>query len=104
MSSYIVLIPKIDELALLKDFRSITIGNVIYRLLMKILATRLQRHMVIVISSYQTAFLRGRSISDNAILVREILHSFGNIEYQEKVFLLKADVAKAFDTVRWEFV
>lgn len=80
MDSNLVLIPKIDEPIEPKDFRPITIGNIMYRLLMKIPVARLQKHMRMVISSYHTAFLKGRSISDNVILVREVLHSFGSLE------------------------
>lgn len=103
MASHIMLIPKIDEPTVPKEFKPITVGNVMYRLLMKIVAGRLQKHMGNIISRSQTAFLKGRSISDNE-LVREVLHSFGSIEYKEEAFLLKADIAKAFDTVRWSFV
>lgn len=104
MGSNIALIPKIEEPNSPKDYRPITIGNVMYRLLMKIITTRLQKHMGIIISNSQTAFLKGRCISDNVILVREILHSFGSSEYKEEGFMLKADIAKAFDTVRWSFI
>lgn len=104
LKSHIVLIPKVEEPTLPKDYRPITVGNILYRLLMKILANRVQHHMGSLISNSQTAFLKGRCISDNTVLVREILHSFGLRSYKEKAFLLKADVNKAFDTVHWPFI
>ncbi|XP_078168462.1 uncharacterized protein LOC144562969 [Carex rostrata] len=60
--------------------------------------------MATLISNNQTAFIKGRNITDNTVLVREILHSFQSRNYIEKSFLLKADITKAFDTVKWSFV
>ena len=104
LNSRIVLIPKIEEPKTPKDYRPITVGNIIYRLLMKIIANRLQPHMTALISNNQTAFIRNRNIADNTILVREILHSFQSRSYKENAFMLKADITKAFDTVKWPFV
>ena len=36
--------------------------------------------------------------------MREVIHSFNTPNFKQKAFLLKADVNKAFDTVRWKFV
>lgn len=57
-----------------------------------------------VISKNQTVFLKGRSTADNTILMKEVVHSFNNSSYKEEAFLLKTDINKAFDTVRWDFV
>lgn len=99
LACHIILIPKTEDPKTPKDYRPLTIGNTTYRLLMKLLANRLQRHMDEVISPNQSAFLRGRNIADNTILVREILQSFGSARYHEKSFMLKADIGKAFDTL-----
>lgn len=71
---------------------------------MKIITSRLQVHMQKIISTNQTAFLKNRCIADNTILMREIIHSFNSNGYGEKAFLLKANINKAFDMVRWDFV
>ena len=104
LASKMILIPKVKDPKTPKDYRPITIGNIIYRLLMKIIANKLQPHMGRVISKNQTAFLKGRSIADNTILMKEVVHSFNMSAYKEEAFLLKADINKAFDMVRWEFV
>lgn len=104
LPSYIVLIPKINEAEKPKYYRPITVGNITYRLLMKLVAQRLQPHMKNLISTEQTAFLKGRNITDNTILAREIIHSFNSSSYNEEAFMLKADVNKAFDTVQWHFI
>lgn len=104
LSSQIILIPKNDQPTTPRDYRPITVGNVVYRLLMKIIASRLQKHMQTVISKNQTAFLKNRCIADNTILIREVIHSFNSNGYENQDFLLKADINKAFDMVRWNFV
>lgn len=104
MKSNIVLIPKVDDPDSPNQYRPLTIGNILYRLLMKLVATRLQKHVKVLISNTQTTFVKGRCISDNTILVREVIHSFNSQKYKEKSFLLKVDINKAFDTVRWEFI
>lgn len=66
---------------------------------MKMVTNRLQPHMGKIISGNQVTCLKGRNISDNTILVRELIHSFGLKKYKAKSFMLKADVNKAFDTL-----
>lgn len=79
-------------------------GNTVYRLLMKLLANRIQPHIAKLISTNQSAFIKGRNIADNTILVREIIQSFESRSYKEKAFMLKSDISKAFDTLRWDFL
>ncbi|KAJ4757665.1 RNA-directed DNA polymerase (reverse transcriptase)-related family protein [Rhynchospora pubera] len=100
----VVLIPKNNEPESPSDYRPLSIGNVLYRLTMKIIAERLRPYMRKIISHEQTAFVKGKCISDNIILVREILHSFRQQNFKQKAFLLKADITKAFDKLNWQFL
>ncbi|KAJ4794364.1 RNA-directed DNA polymerase (reverse transcriptase)-related family protein [Rhynchospora pubera] len=100
----VVLIPKKEEPETPAEFRPISIGTVLYRLVMKIIANRLRPFLKNVISDEQTAFMKGRHIADNILLVKEILHSFGSKNYKQEAFLLKADITKAFDMLNWEFL
>lgn len=54
-----------------------------------------------IISKAQTAFVPGREIAENVILLQEIIHSFKKPIRGEQQFVLKADLAKAFDRVSW---
>ncbi|KAJ4745251.1 RNA-directed DNA polymerase (reverse transcriptase)-related family protein [Rhynchospora pubera] len=100
----VTLIPKVDEPETPSQYRPIGIGNVTYRLLMKLVANRLRPYMRNVISIEQNAFIKGRTISDNVILVKEVLHSFKQRGYHQLAFMLKADVSKAFDKLEWVFL
>ncbi|KAM0824886.1 hypothetical protein ACQ4PT_069905 [Festuca glaucescens] len=98
----ITLLPKKEGAVDLKDFRPISLVHSFARLLTKVLARRLAPRMPELVDSNQSAFIRGRCIQDNFLLVRnsaKLLHS-------RKIpsFLLKVDVAKAFDSISWSFL
>lgn len=71
--SIIALVPKSSNVSSLIDVRPISCCNVIYKVIAKILATRLAHALTDIISPFQNAFLGGRCISDNINLVQELL-------------------------------
>lgn len=95
--SNMVLIPKKDNPTRVSDYRPISICNVMYKIISKILANRLKPIMHLLIHSNQVAFTPGRQISDQIILMREVLHSFGQTNFRASAFCLKSDLSKAFD-------
>ncbi|KAJ4750854.1 RNA-directed DNA polymerase (reverse transcriptase)-related family protein [Rhynchospora pubera] len=101
---HVTLIPKTDEPQTPAEYRPISIGNILYRLIMKLIARRLQPSLKQVISNEQNAFVKGRCISDNILFVKEILHSFSLSSFKQQAFMLKADVNKAFDKLEWSFL
>ena len=66
--TFIALIPKIDYLEEIKHFRPISLCNVIYKLVTKLLASRLKHLMPKLIAPTQCAFVRGRNLSNNIII------------------------------------
>jgi hypothetical protein len=52
----------------------------------------------------QKAFIEGRRISDNIIIAQEITHSFQLSSWNHQAFMLKIDLAKAFDRLEWSFI
>ena len=63
---------------------------------------RLAPHMNSLVSKSQSAFIKKRSIHDNFMSVRCVVHRF----YRSKTATLffKLDITKAFDSVRWEYL
>ena len=86
------------------DYRPISLCNVVYKIIAKCLANRLKPHLPDYIHPSQQAFIKGRRISNNIIIAQEITHSFQLSSWKEKAFLLKIDLAKAFDRVEWNFI
>lgn len=102
--TFVVLIPKKNAPVLPQDFRPISLCNVIYKIIAKSLADRIKPFLPNKIHASQAAFIPGRHISSNIIIAQEITHSFGLTSWKHKCFLLKIDLAKAFDRIEWNFI
>ncbi|KAE8794595.1 retrotransposon protein [Hordeum vulgare] len=101
----VVLIPKVWNPERLKDLHPISLCNVVYKLVSKVLANRLKGILGEIISPNQSAFVPDRLISDNTILAYEMTHFLkrrrsGNTCYAA----LKLDMSKAYDRVEWAFL
>ncbi|XP_026383682.1 uncharacterized protein LOC113279193 [Papaver somniferum] len=102
--TYQVLIPKISNPKTPADYRPISLCNVIYTIISKILANRLKPLLPDIISPTQNAFVAGRHIHDNIIIAHEILFSMKRKKIKKALVGLKLDMSKAFDRVEWSFL
>lgn len=66
----VALIPKVKSPTLVSEFRPISLCNVIYKLVSKILANMLKGILPSIVSENQSAF-----VPDNALIALEIFHS-----------------------------
>lgn len=99
----LVLIPKAHNASKTTDFRPISCLNTLYKVIAKLLTSRLKKLLSQVISHSQSAFLPGRLLAENVLLATEIVHGYNwrNIDPRG---MLKVDLRKAFDSVRWDFI
>ena len=73
-TTFITLIPKIKHPKKVSHFRPISLCNVIYKLISKVVVNRLKKVLAQTILESQSAFLLGRLIYDNILMAFETLH------------------------------
>ncbi|WVZ58870.1 hypothetical protein U9M48_009094 [Paspalum notatum var. saurae] len=84
--------------------RPISLCNVIYKIIYSTIAKRIKKHLPSYIDKSQATFIPGRHISTNIILAQEITHSFSLKNWNQRAFMLKIDLTKAFDRIEWSFI
>ncbi|GJS60856.1 RNA-directed DNA polymerase, eukaryota [Tanacetum coccineum] len=100
--SFISLIPKISDAKFMKDFWPISLIGYQYKIVGKILANRLSMIIDDLVSSEQSAFIKGRQILDGPMILNEVLSWCNNKKKRTMIF--KVDFEKTFDSVRWDFL
>ena len=99
----LTLLPKPQkDIRYLSNWRPISLLNTDFKILAKVLASRLQKVISSIISTDQSGYIKGRCIGENIRSILDIIeHSSSKINPGLMVFL---DFEKAFDTVSWSFL
>ena len=77
----VALVPKSKNPSSIKDFRPISCCFIVYKCITKIMANRLKMFMPMLVSPNQSAFIAGKSITNNVFLAQEMVRGC------EKAFL-----------------
>ena len=103
--TFITLIPKVNNPERVSNFQPISLCNMIYKIVSKVIANRLKPMLHSIISDTQSAFIANRLITDNILIAFESLHHMKNNCIGKKGFVaLKLDMSKAYDRVEWIFL
>ena len=101
-STFLALIPKKYNPVSFMDFRPISLCNLVYKLISKIIAVRLKPFLDTHISREQFGFLKNRQIVEPIGITQETLHS---VKIKNTcALILKLDFVKAFDRVNWSYI
>ncbi|GKB17548.1 RNA-directed DNA polymerase, eukaryota, reverse transcriptase zinc-binding domain protein [Tanacetum coccineum] len=102
-ATLITLVPKIQHLTKVSEYRPIACCNVVYKCISKIISSRIQGCLDKLISINQSAFVPGRLIQDNLLITQELLKGYNRKKGPQRC-ALKIDIAKAYDTVNCRFL
>ena len=98
--TFICLIPKVKSPQKITKFRPISLCNVIYKIIYKVLANRLKRILTVVIDELQSAFVPGRLITDNVLVAFKMMHCIDQRKKgKEALMAIKLNMSKAYNRV-----
>lgn len=103
--THLRLIPKIISPKKVADYSPLALCNVIYKIISKLIAIRLQPLLGDLIAETQSAFVPKRAISDNVLITHEILHYLKTSKASKHCYMaVKTDMSKAYDRLEWDFI
>lgn len=101
----ICLVPKKLYAKRLEEFRPISLCNVAYKVISKLLSKCLKCVLPGVITETQAEFVEDRLIFDNILVAHELLHALNsNNKCSKEHIAIKTYLSKAFDRVEWSFL
>jgi hypothetical protein len=101
-STFLALIPKVNKPVTFGDYRPISLCNLCYKLIAKVIANKVKPVFSRMLSGEQLGFLKGRKILDAIGTAQECLHSIK--QKKQKALILKLDLKRAYDCVNWDFL
>lgn len=100
----VVLIAKVLKPEKITQFRPISLCNVLFKIITKTMVGRLKGVISKLVGPAQSSFIPGRLSTDNIVVVQEAVHSMQRKKGRKGWMLLKLDLEKAYDRIRWDFL
>ena len=103
--TYICLIPKVKSPQKITEYCPISLCNLSYKIISKVLANQLKKILAKVVTKSQNAFVPGRLISDNVMVAFETMHCINRRKKGKNALMaLNLDMSKAYDRVEWQYL
>jgi hypothetical protein len=98
----ITLIPKENESKTPDRYRPITLCNVVYKIISKVIENRLKPLLSTLVSQEQEGFMEGRQIMENIIHAHDLIHTL-KIKKRGGM-IIQLDLEKYYDKIRWHYM
>lgn len=103
--TFVTLIPKVKSPECISEVRPISLCNVIYKLVSKVLANRMKQLLPFLVSKNQSALQAGKVATNNILKAFEAFYYMKHRQSGIASFMaLKLDMSKAYDRVEWNFM
>ena len=83
-------------------YRPISLCNVVYKVISKVVENRLKPLLPALVSGEQSSYVEGRQILDNIIQAHEVVHLLTS--KRKAGMIMQLDIAKAYDKVNWTYI
>lgn len=101
-NTFITLKPKKKRVAKLRDFHPISLLSSVYKIIYKLLVSRLKGVMSRIISPPQGAFIEDRQVLDGVLIANECIEDRGVMGHSGVI--CKLGLEKTYDHVNWRFL
>ena len=103
-STLVILIPKVDQPKSLNNFQQISLFNVSYKLITKLVASRLRNLLPELISPNRVSFMLGHHIQNNIFITQEFILTMSRIRGKKRFMAIKIDFEKTYDHFSQAFI
>ena len=100
----IILVSKREGAVRLENFWPISLFNVRYKIISKILVGCIRPLLKHCISDMQGAFLPRRRPFNNLIIAKEVIHMMSDTSRRKEYCAVKLDVRKVYNRLSWHFI
>lgn len=97
-SSLVTLIPKSNNAKMIKDYWHISCSTNVYKIIAKILSSRLGKVLKNIIHHSQVAFVPDKHLQDHVLLAYELIKGYSTKDGPPRC-IIQIDIQKAYDSV-----